>query len=131
VEAVTVLLQQGYWGNLTALGALQSVLGMSNAQAAAACLVSPHTYRRWRTDRTPNPTAIRLLSIMAGYLPWSGWSDWEMHRGFLFPPGYVRHGLSPGDVLAIPYTMQLLSRYRRLTELAAAPPASVGRHSTG
>lgn len=39
-----------------------------------------------------------------------------MHNGFLFPPGYTRHGIRPGNILTLPFTLQLLSEYRRRIE---------------
>lgn len=106
-------LQDGYLGDLTALRALQQRCRFTNDQAAAFCGISPHTYRRWLTDRRPNPLAVKLLAIQAGYVPWDGWQGWEVHGGRLFPPGYVRDGLKPGDLLAIPFRVQLLAEYER------------------
>ncbi len=107
------ILHQGYLGNVTMLRDLQHLAGLTTHDAAAACLVSPGTFRRWRSDRVPNPTAVRLLAILAGYLPWPGWQGWEMHNGYLFPPGYDRHGLSPGEVLEMPFIYQLVADYQR------------------
>ncbi|GAB4348053.1 MAG: hypothetical protein Kow006_08370 [Gammaproteobacteria bacterium] len=112
-------LRAGYAGDLTTLRTLHLLAGFaSNQEAAHACLVSPETYRRWRTDRRPNPTAIRLLAILGGYVPWRGWENWEVHGGLLFPPGYSRHGIAPGDILALPFLHQLLGEYRRQLRLA-------------
>lgn len=107
------LLSDGYSGNLTVLRALQLRCGMTDRQAAAFCLVSPHTYARWGKDRDPNPTAVRLMAIMAGYVPWSGWADWEVHAGRLFAPGFSRHGLTAGDINAMHFKLQLLAEYER------------------
>ena len=118
----TTILQEGFKGNLTTLRELQLVAGLSTEDAARVCMVPKNTYRRWRGDRTPNPTALRLLSIMAGYVPWHGWDGWEMHNGVLFPPGYSRNGIRPADILALPFTLQLLAEYRRqLKELHQRP----------
>ena len=118
------ILVDAFQGDLTTLAELQLRCGFSDHRAAAMCCVSPETYRRWRSDRTPNPTAIRLLAILAGYVPWSGWSGWEVHNGRLFPPGYTRHGIGPGDVLAVHYQNQLLDLYRR--QLRASRPDREG-----
>lgn len=106
------LLRDGFMGNVTTLRELQHLAGFGLQEASAACLVAPATFRRWGRDRMPNPTAVRLLAVLAGYVPWPGWEGWEMHNGYLFPPGYSRHGLSPGDILALPFILQLVSEYR-------------------
>lgn len=107
------LLRDGFEGDLTMLRALQLRCRMTDAQAAAFCLVSPDTYRRWGKDRPPNPTAVRLMAIRAGYVPWPGWDNWEVQNGRLFPPGYTRHGISAGDIQALPFLRQLLAEYER------------------
>ena len=111
------LLADGYAGKLTTLRQLQLACGMDDQEAARFCLVSPETYRRWRTDRPPNPTAVRLLAIRAGYLPWPEWRGWEVHGGCLFPPGIGRGGFSPGALLAAPLWFQVAQA--REAELAA------------
>ncbi len=83
---VTDLLHAGWLGNVTSLSQLQLLAGLSNKDAARTCFVSPETYRRWRTDRAANRTAVRLLAVLAGYVPWTGWHGWEVHKGYLFPP---------------------------------------------
>jgi len=125
----TALLQDGYLGNLPTLRELQLFAGLGTKHAAAACLVSPETFRRWRSDRRPNPTATRLLAILAGYVPWRGWAGWEVHNGLLFPPGYSRHGIAPGDIMALPFTLQLLGEYRRIASQASRGQA--GNVATG
>lgn len=110
-------LRDGYLGDLTTLRVLQLLCGFTLEDAARYCGVSRHTYRRWRRDRPPSVCAVRLLAIRAGYLPWPEWSGWEMHSGLLFPPGMTRGGISPGEVLALPYLHALIAEQRR--ELAA------------
>lgn len=118
------LLAEGFAGNVTVLRELQFFAGLSNESAAHSLLVSPETYRRWRCDRHANPTAVRLLAVLAGYLPWSAWHGWELHAGCLFPPGYTRHGLKPGEIMAMPFVYQLIGEYRReLDELRLVRPA--------
>jgi len=103
MRSLTELLQAGYQGNLTTPRDLQRLARLSTAEAAALCFVSKQTYRRWGRDRLANPTALRLLAIHAGYLPWEGWRGWEMHQGYLFPPGFNKGGLGPGDLMVIPF----------------------------
>jgi hypothetical protein len=74
--------------------------------------VAPRTYRRWRSEGNPPPAALRLLAVLAGFVPWDGWDRWEVHRGLLFPPGYRRGGISPGDIYALVFLHQLVSAYR-------------------
>jgi hypothetical protein len=106
-------LQAGYLGDLTTLRTLQMLCRFSLDDAARYCGVSPHTFRRWRSDRVPPRGAVRLLSIRAGYLPWPDWAGWEMHNGLLFPPGMTRGGIAPGDVLSMPYLYALIADQRR------------------
>ena len=52
-------------------------------------------------------------AILAGFVPWVGWEDWEVHHGYLFPPGFSRHGLAPADFHALVFWRQLVSEYGR------------------
>jgi len=113
VDELTQLLQAGYQGNLTTPRPLQSLARLSVDDAAALCGVSRETYRRWGQDRPPNRAALRLLAVRAGYMPWPGWDGWEVHNGYLFPPGFTKGGFAPGDVLVLPFLYQLISEYRR------------------
>ncbi|MFD2114135.1 hypothetical protein, partial [Thiorhodococcus fuscus] len=114
------LLSEGFAANPTTLRVLQKQCRFSDEQAASACLVSLRTYRRWCSTGKPDPTALRLLAILAGYVPWTGWDDWEMHNGYLFPPGYSRNGITPGQFQALLFYRQQVSEYRRLNgELTA------------
>jgi len=70
------LLYAGWVGNLTSLGGLQSMAGLTNHDAAKLCGVARETYRRWRTDRPFPLYASRLLAVRAGYVPWAGWERW-------------------------------------------------------
>lgn len=116
------ILAEAWLGNLTTLPELQLRAGLTRNKAAALCGVSPETYRRWRTDRSPSLAAVRLLAIMAGYVPWPGWDGWEVHNGYLLPPGYTRYGINAGQILAIPFRDQLVTEYRRqLAELRPDP----------
>ena len=113
MSLVTAYLRDGYMGDLTTLRVLQMLAGLDTPEAARACRVSPETYRRWRTDRPANPTAVRLMAVLAGYVPWPGWEGWEVHGGRLYAPGYQRQGLGPGDLLSLPFLYQLIGEYRR------------------
>ncbi|BAO44393.1 hypothetical protein [Thiolapillus brandeum] len=95
--------------NLSSLHELQHRAKLTNEQAALLCGVTVRTWRRWKKDNSAQPAALRLMAILAGHVPWSGWDGWEMHNGYLFPPGFSRNGILPGHLLAIHYERQLLS----------------------
>ena len=107
------LLAEGFAVNLTTLRALQQRAGFTTAEVAEALCVSTRTYRRWRQHGNPSPTAVRLLAILAGFVPWPGWDGWEVHRGSLFPPGYSKRGIAPGEFFALVFYRQLVSEQRR------------------
>lgn len=131
------LLQDAFLGDLTTLRLLQRRCRFTDRQAADFCLVALDTYRRWGRDRSPSPTAVRLLAIRAGFVPWPGWEGWEVDNGRLFAPGYSRGGLTPGDLNALPFRMQLLAEYERQIrafwaladqgDIAQDLPAALGR----
>jgi hypothetical protein len=102
----------GWLGILTSLRELQQRCRFTDTQAARALLVSPETFRRWRTDRPANPTAVRLLAVLAGYVPWVGWEGWELHNGLLFPPGYSRGGIPPSEFFALVFYRQQVTAYQ-------------------
>lgn len=77
MSVASQFLRDGYAGDVTTLRTLQLLARLSTEDAARACLVSPETFRRWRSDRRPNPTAVRLLAVLGGYVPWPGWEGWE------------------------------------------------------
>ena len=56
---------------------------------------------------------MRLLAILAGFVPWDGWHGWEMHRSCLFPPGFSKGGISPGDFHALIFWRQLVGELQR------------------
>jgi hypothetical protein len=99
-------------GNLPTLQELQERSRLTLHQAADFVGVLPETYRRCLSGRNPNVTAVRRLTIRACYLPWPGWRDWEMRAGKLYPPGY-RQGVRPGEILAVPYRLQLIAELKR------------------
>ncbi|MBI4005551.1 MAG: hypothetical protein HY356_02680 [Gammaproteobacteria bacterium] len=101
---VLVTLQEAYAGKLTKLGYLHTIAGLNDTAAADFCFVSPHTYRRWRTDRKPNPCAVRLLAILAGYVPWSGWEKWFYnHYDQKLYCHDLKYGFSPSDFYSYHY----------------------------
>jgi hypothetical protein len=106
------LLSESFAANPATLKALQQRCRFSNAEAASLCGVALRTYRRWRCEGNPAPAALRLLAILAGFVPWDGWDGWEVHRGLLFPPGYRRGGITPGDFYALVFLRQLVGVYR-------------------
>jgi DNA-binding transcriptional regulator YiaG len=110
-------LEEAYLGNLTTLPDLQFRCRYTNEKAAEVCGVSPETYRRWLADRKPNLAAVKLMSILAGYVPWSGWSGWEVHAGLMFPPGFTRYGIGPGEIQAVTFYRQQISALRERVEL--------------
>ncbi len=64
--------------------------GRFDLQATAeACLVSVRTVWRWLHTNTPDPMAVRLLAILAGYVPWVGW-DLKQIFNRLDDPGVIR-----------------------------------------
>jgi hypothetical protein len=69
------------------------------------------TYRRWSAHGNPHPGAVRLLALLAGFVPFEGWQGWEFDNGCLFPPGYSKNGLTPGDFFALVFQRQLISAY--------------------
>ena len=75
--------------------------------------MSTRTYRRWRQHGNPSPTAVRLLAILAGFVPWPGWDGWEVHRGSLLPLGYSKRGIAPGEFFALVFYRQLVTEQRR------------------
>ncbi len=74
----------------------------------------PRTYRGWLADGKAAPAAVRLLAILAGFVPWDAWSGWEFERGLLFPPGYSKHGIRPGEFFALVFYRQQVGEQRRL-----------------
>ena len=114
------MLSEGFAANLSTLPALQFRCRLSNEEAAKVCGVSLRTYRRWLSTGKPNPLAVRFLAVLAGYVPWDGWQGWEVHGGFLFPPGYSKNGIPPGEFFAVPYYRQAVSANReRVQEFEA------------
>jgi hypothetical protein len=107
------LLHAAYMGDITTLPELQQLLGFTVGQSAQACFVSEETYRRWLADRRPSKSAVRIMAMLAGYLPWPGWDGWVMDGGYLFPPGFTKHGVSPGQIHAHVFQRQLLTEYQR------------------
>ena len=121
---------EGFAANPTTLGALQLACRFTDAEAASACCVSLRTWRRWRATGQPDPTAVRLLAILAGFVPWVGWDGWEVHNGLLFPPGYRRGGIPPGEFFALVFYRQQVSEYQRLNAQLRAKLAALEAQQT-
>jgi hypothetical protein len=86
--------------------------GFSNAEAAAFLGVTVRTFYRWLHHGGPEWAKL-LLALRAGFIPWDGWQGWEMHKGYLIPPGYRSGGYCAGEILAMCYERQLHSCLRR------------------
>ena len=106
---------RAYSGDLTAFGQIVYRCRLHHpAKLAEYCMISTETARRWLRTGKPNKAALKLLAVKAGYLPWSGWKNWEMDNGYLFQPGFTRYGIESGDIVALPFTMQLQSEYKKM-----------------
>ena len=101
-------------GNLPSPQILQAIAGLSDAQAADYCRVSPETYRRWKADRRPNLTALHLLALRAGWCPWPGWEAFLYCQadGKLYHDD-LRDGWEPGDLLRLHWQESELQALRR------------------
>ena len=121
---------EGFAANPTTLGALQVACRFTDEDAASACCVSLRTWRRWRATGQPDPTAVRLLAVLAGFVPWVGWDGWEVHNGLLFPPGYRRGGIPPGEFFALVFYRQQVSEYQRLNAQLRAKLAALEAQQT-
>ncbi len=101
------ILDDGYRGNLTTPSLLQAISQLPDTAAAQYCLVSAHTWRRWKTDRAPNRTAIKLLAIRAGYVPWPSWEKFFFcaFDGCLYHED-LKYGFEPGDLLTLHWLRQ-------------------------
>lgn len=93
--------------------------------------MSVRTYRRWLQHGHPSPTAVRLLAILAGFVPWAGWDGWEVRQGSLFPPGYRKGGIGPGELFALVFYRQLLTEQRRRIAALEAELAGHKRERAG
>lgn len=85
--------------------------GFGCRDAAEHLGVSLPTWFRWRQQGAPD-WALRLLRIQAGYPPWDGWDGWSFRNGELWPPGY-RQPVTPGQVMAVPYRLQIIAALKR------------------
>jgi hypothetical protein len=63
-------------------------------------------------------------------VPWVGWDGWEVHNGLLFPPGYRRGGIPPGEFFALVFYRQQVSEYQQLNaRLKAKLEALEAKHA--
>lgn len=84
---------------------LMQLARMDLDSTAQALHVSKESIRRWIRTGDPNPTAIKLLSILAGYVPWENWNGWEVHGGYLFAPGQTRRGVKPWHIEQVSFVV--------------------------
>ncbi len=112
----------GYNGDASTLNLIRHRCGFSDDEAAAYVNTSPANFRRWKRQNSANLTALRLLAIRAGVFPWTGWEGWEMHNGYLFPPGYIKGGILPGEIIHMIFLKQQVEELRkRIRELERIP----------
>jgi hypothetical protein len=96
------------------LRALLKRLNLSTSDTATALGVHPRTVRGWLATGSANPAALKLLAVLAGFVPWVGWDGWEVERGLLFPPGYRKGGIAPGEFFALVFYRQQVGEQRRV-----------------
>jgi hypothetical protein len=109
----TDFLSRAYRGDLAKLSTLQSRLGLDDGQIVQILGIKERTWRRWKKEQRGNLASLKLLAILAGHMPWKGWEDWEIENGYLFPPGYTKNGILPGEFFAIVYYKGLARDYRQ------------------
>ncbi len=108
MQAISEILRQGFeTQNVSTLKPLMQLARLDYAETADLLQVSIETLRRWERTGRPNPTATRLLAILAGYVPWKGWRGWEVHQSALFAPGQTRRGMTPSIIESMTFQIQL------------------------
>ena len=107
------VLQRAWDGDSSVFRELLGYLDLPVPEIRAVCGISERQWQRWKAGYPVNRSALRLLAILAGYVPWEGWSGWVVCDGHLFPPGVGKHGVSPGEIHAWPFLRQLLAEYQR------------------
>lgn len=105
-------LNQGFQGDRAAVRELWRLIGLNVEECAALCLVSPETFRRWLSDRPPPVPYVRLLAILAGYVPWPGWEGWICRDGKLYAPRASK-GIGPDELMGLPYLQAMAQQYQR------------------
>lgn len=123
------LLAEGFAANLATFRALQQRGRLTLAEVAESLCVSARTVRRWLKTGKPDPMAVRLLAILAGYVPWAGWDGWEVHQGLLFPPGYRCGGIPPGEFFALVFYRQQVAAYQEANAKLKAQVAALASGS--
>ena len=114
------IMQEALSGKLSTFREVQLLCGFTDEKAADYCVVSLKTLRRWRENLSPPLSALRLLAVRAGAAPWPDWQGWEVHSGYLFPPGQNRCGFGPGQVLVVTYLhAQVAEQKRQIEDLRA------------
>jgi hypothetical protein len=103
-------LQDAYLGHAS-LRDLQVFCRFTELEAARFVCVAPATYRHWLRDRPASRTALRLLTVRAGFLPYPGWEGWLLRDGLLYPPGHSGTGFASTEVAALPFQYQRLAAF--------------------
>lgn len=98
MDSVTMMLREGFEGRNQSLAPLMLLAGLNQLATAEFLQVNVRTLHRWETTGRPDPTASKLLAVMAGFLPWPDWVGWEMHTGCLFAPGQHRRGMDASRI---------------------------------
>jgi len=111
---VRELLLHGFLVKLTNPRELMTMIPMGVKDAAEFCQVSTHTFRRWLSDKKPNPCAMRLLAIYTGYIPWPGWADFMYcHADKKIYHKDLKDGFSTDDLMALHWLRQEVDYLRR------------------
>lgn len=109
-QAVELVGRRSPWSPAE-LDELRQRCGFSRRKVAAFLGVDKRTYQRWQHRGAPW-WAGALLRYQAGLPPWQGWEGWRFADGAIWPPGY-RYAVTPGQVLAVPYRLQLIAELKR------------------
>lgn len=111
MQSITHILTEAYETQNVSMRSLMLLSGMNLEQTSKALHVSIESLRRWERSGKPNPTASKLLAILAGYIPWANWRGWEMHGSTLFAPGQRRNGMTSAMIENMIIQIQLKELY--------------------
>ena len=98
MDSVSQILRQGFKSENVTLKQLMLLAKMDRQQTVDFLQISLPTFHRWERSGHPDPTASKLMAIMAGYLPWANWSGWEIHGVHLFAPGQSSSGVTSPQI---------------------------------